>query len=60
MTIQNAAKYSEALYGTVVSIELTLVLLAAPAATAGAICLDKGRGTLDHLLATGLRINAGL
>ena len=38
----------------IVSIELTLVLLAAPAATAGAICLDKARGTLDHMLATDL------
>src|SRR5262249_33007446 len=31
-----------------------LVLLAAPAATAGAICLDKSRGTLTHLLVTDL------
>ena len=38
----------------VVVIELTLVLLAAPAATAGAVCLDKARGTLDHMLATDL------
>ena len=30
------------------------MLLAAPAATAGAICLDKARGTLDHMLATDL------
>ena len=30
------------------------MLLVAPAATAGAICLDKARGTLDHLLATDL------
>ena len=36
------------------SIELTLVILAAPAATAGAICLDKARGTLDHMLTTDL------
>ena len=48
------ATYGESLYKTVVSIELTLVLLAAPAATAGAICLDKARGTLDHMLATDL------
>src|SRR5262245_56351891 len=34
--------------------QLTLVLLAAPAATAGAICLDRSRGTLTHLLATDL------
>ncbi len=33
---------------------MTLVLLAAPAATAGAICLDRSRGTLTHLLVTDL------
>ena len=54
VSIQAAARYAETFYATVVSIELTLVLLAAPAATAGAICLDKARGTLDHLLATDL------
>jgi ABC-type transport system involved in multi-copper enzyme maturation permease subunit len=54
VSIQNAAKYAEAFYRTVVAIELTLVLFAAPAATAGAICQDKVRGTLDHLLATDL------
>jgi ABC-type transport system involved in multi-copper enzyme maturation permease subunit len=54
VSIQQAAQYGEAFYGGVVVIELTLVLLAGPAATAGAICLDKGRGTLDHLLATDL------
>src|SRR5207245_20372 len=35
-------------------IELALVLLAGPAATAGAVCLDKAWGTLDHMLATEL------
>ncbi len=54
VSIQALADYGESLYKTVVSIELTLVLLAAPAATAGAICLDKSRGTLDHMLATDL------
>ena len=54
VSIQTLARYGESLYETVVSIELTLVLLAAPAATAGAICLDKARGTLDHMLATDL------
>ena len=39
---------------TIAVIELTLILLAAPAATAGAVCLDKARGTLDHMLATDL------
>jgi ABC-type transport system involved in multi-copper enzyme maturation permease subunit len=54
VSIQALARYGETLYETIVSIELTLVLLAAPAATAGAICLDKARGTLDHMLATDL------
>jgi ABC-type transport system involved in multi-copper enzyme maturation permease subunit len=35
-------------------VELTLVMLAAPAATAGAICVDRARGTLAHMLATDL------
>ena len=34
--------------------QLTLVLLAAPAATAGAICVDRRRGTLMHMLMTDL------
>ena len=36
VSIQQMASYGEALYFTIVTIELTLVLLAAPAATAGA------------------------
>ena len=48
------SRYGENFYVTVVSIELSLVLLAAPAATAGAVCLDKARGTLEHMLATDL------
>jgi ABC-type transport system involved in multi-copper enzyme maturation permease subunit len=39
---------------TLVGIQLALVLVAAPAATAGAICLDKSRGTLAHMLMTDL------
>ncbi len=38
----------------IVGVELTLVMLAAPAATAGAICVDRARGTLTHILATDL------
>lgn len=54
VSLQMLARYGESLYEAVVSIELSLVLLAAPAVTAGAICLDKARGTLDHMLATDL------
>lgn len=37
-----------------IGVELAVVLLAAPAATAGAICLDRARGTLAHMLMTDL------
>src|SRR5260370_4041155 len=39
VSIQTMARYGESFYETVVSIELTLVLIAAPAETAGAILL---------------------
>jgi ABC-type transport system involved in multi-copper enzyme maturation permease subunit len=54
VSLAELAATGEVIYTTIVSIELTLVLLAAPAATAGAVCLDKARGTLDHVLATDL------
>jgi ABC-type transport system involved in multi-copper enzyme maturation permease subunit len=38
----------------IIGTQLTLILLAAPAATAGSICLDKARGTLSHVLVTDL------
>ncbi|HWE35441.1 MAG TPA: ABC transporter permease subunit [Isosphaeraceae bacterium] len=45
-----AMQASYAIVGTM----LTLVLLVAPAATAGAICQEKARGTLAHMLVTDL------
>ncbi len=48
------AHYGQRFYLAITSIELAVVLLVAPAMTAGAICLDKARGTLDHMLATDL------
>ncbi len=53
-SLDELARYGEAIYFAIVLVELTLVLLAAPAATAGAVCLDKARGTLDHVLTTDL------
>jgi ABC-type transport system involved in multi-copper enzyme maturation permease subunit len=38
----------------IVGTQLSLILLVAPAATAGSICLDKARGTLSHVLVTDL------
>jgi ABC-type transport system involved in multi-copper enzyme maturation permease subunit len=53
-TIRALAQFGQLFYIAVVGTQLTLVLLAAPAATAGAICLDWARGTLVHLLVTDL------
>jgi ABC-type transport system involved in multi-copper enzyme maturation permease subunit len=48
------AELGEGFFLAVVGTQLTVVLLAAPAATAGAICLDRARGTLLHMLMTDL------
>jgi ABC-type transport system involved in multi-copper enzyme maturation permease subunit len=48
------SEFGEQLYQLVAAIQVTMVLLAAPASTAGAICLDRARGTLAHVLATDL------
>ncbi|WP_435008680.1 ABC transporter permease [Tundrisphaera lichenicola] len=48
------AEIGRGFYAVMVLILLGLVGLAAPAATAGAICLDKARGNLDLLFATDL------
>jgi ABC-type transport system involved in multi-copper enzyme maturation permease subunit len=53
-TIAAMADVGRFCFQTIVLIQLVLVMLAAPAATAGAICLDKARGALVHLLATDL------
>ncbi len=48
------AALGEAYFYAIIGVELTLVMLAAPAATAGAICVDRARGTLTHMLVTEL------
>jgi ABC-type transport system involved in multi-copper enzyme maturation permease subunit len=52
--IQTQAQIGEGFFFAIVGIQLTLVMLAAPAATAGAICVDKVRGSLLQLMATDL------
>ena len=44
------ARLGAVIFGTVVTIQMAAVLLVAPAAAAGALCVDKGRGTLLHAL----------
>jgi ABC-type transport system involved in multi-copper enzyme maturation permease subunit len=48
------AKIGESLFYGFFSTLISVILLAAPAATAGAISIDKARGTLLHLLVTDL------
>src|ERR1700722_4214863 len=44
--IRDLAEIGAAFFTALISTQMTLILLAAPAATAGAICIDKARGTL--------------
>jgi hypothetical protein len=44
----------ERFYYGAAGLQLTLALLAAPAATAGAVCLDRARGWLAHMFVTQL------
>ena len=53
-SMQAYAQLGESYFYALIGVELALVMLAAPAATAGAICLDRSRGTLAHMLATDL------
>jgi hypothetical protein len=48
------ANLGEGYFYVLIGVELALVMLAAPAATAGAICVDRARGTLEHMLMTDL------
>ncbi len=52
--IRLMAALGRSFFLAVVGTQLALVLLAAPAATAGAICLEGARGTLLHMLVTDL------
>jgi ABC-type transport system involved in multi-copper enzyme maturation permease subunit len=53
-TRQQLVQAGQNFFFTLTITQLALVLLAAPAATAGAICLDKARGTLSHVMVTDL------
>jgi ABC-type transport system involved in multi-copper enzyme maturation permease subunit len=48
------ADLGEHFYYGVAGVQLTLALLAAPAATAGAVCVDRARGWLAHMFVTHL------
>jgi ABC-type transport system involved in multi-copper enzyme maturation permease subunit len=54
LDLRALARLGEGFFYAIIGTQLALVLLAAPAATAGSICLDKARGGLVHLLITEL------
>lgn len=54
LTFQKMAILGERFFYALAGTQVSLVLLAAPAATAGAICMDRARGTLVHMLVTDL------
>ena len=54
LTMRQLAVLGQYFYYAIATTQLALVLLVAPAATAGSICLDRARGTLTHMCATDL------
>ena len=54
LTVKELASLGQFFYFAIATVQLVLVLLVAPAATAGSICLDRARGTLTHMLVTDL------
>ncbi|WP_406696231.1 hypothetical protein V5E97_35110 [Singulisphaera sp. Ch08] len=54
MTLHELATLGKNFFIAVIGTQLTLVLLVAPAATAGAVCLDRSSGMLTHVLVTDL------
>jgi len=54
MTFRDLARLGESFFVAVIGTQLTLVLLAAPAATAGSVCADRASGMLSHVLVTDL------
>jgi ABC-type transport system involved in multi-copper enzyme maturation permease subunit len=53
-TRQYLAEVGENFYYGAAGIQLAMALLAAPAATAGAVCIDRARGWLAHMFVTQL------
>ena len=53
-SIEALAALGEYFYCAIATVQVTLVLLVAPVATADAICVDRARGNLTHMLVTDL------
>lgn len=53
-TFQQLAELGANFFYALAGVQLSLVMLAAPAFAAGSICMDRARGTLLHLMVTDL------
>jgi len=53
-SLAEVAMIAGVFFRTLIAVQLAVVLLAAPAATASAVCVDKARGTLLHAFVTDL------
>jgi ABC-type transport system involved in multi-copper enzyme maturation permease subunit len=53
-SVRALAEVGRLFCGAMTATQLAIVLLGAPASTAGAVCLDRARGTLAHMLVTDL------
>src|SRR4051794_13854817 len=53
-SLRQMALVGEGFFYALTGIQVALVLLAAPAAAAGSVCIDRARGTLLHLMVTDL------
>ncbi len=54
LPIRGLAAMGQSFYIAIASVQLALVLIIAPGATAATICQDRARGTLTHMLVTDL------
>ena len=52
--LRQLARLGQQFYDGIAGVQVTLILILAPAATAGAVCLDRARGSLTHMLVTDL------
>jgi ABC-type transport system involved in multi-copper enzyme maturation permease subunit len=53
-TLQQLAVIGRVFFYALAGVQLSFLLLAAPAAAAGSICIDRARGTLLHMMVTDL------
>ncbi len=54
ITLQQLAQIGTNFFYALAGVQLSFILLAAPASAAGSICIDRARGTLLHMMVTDL------